>query len=244
MGKFLMGSDDPVIEHMRNLIDAWEAASDHRAIFLSCYAMMTHNMLLAVNRGDFEDNAWVSALLHRFAGYYFDALEAYEHESVGAPLVWQVAFDAARREHTHVLQNLILGVNAHINYDLVFALADLLGPEWVALSPEQRLARYRDHCRVNEIIYETINGVQDQVVERHSHAMDLVDKLMGPLDEWLTSSLISDWREQVWENATRLVETPQDEERQTILVGIEQRSLQRAHSILGQEGLTGLLDLV
>jgi len=201
-------------------------------------------MLESIENGGFEDNAWVARLLQRFANYYFSALEAYEKEPGGAPVVWQVAFDATRQPRTHVMQNLILGVNAHINYDLVFALMDMLGPEWAALSPDGRLMRYRDHCQVNEIIYQTVNAVQDQVIDRYSKAMGWVDQLMGPLDEWLTASLISDWREQTWESATRLVETLADVERQAFLEQVEQRSVHRARSILGREGLRGLLDLV
>ena len=239
-----MGGEDPAIAQMQHLIDAWEVKGDRRLIFLSCYAMMTRNMLQAIDSGQFEDNAWVAALLHRFASYYFNALEAYEREPVGAPIVWRVAFDATRQPHTHVLQNLVLGVNAHINFDLVFALADLLAPEWPTLTADQRLARYRDHCQVNDIIYQTVNAVQDQVIERYSRAMGLVDQLMGPLDEWLTASLISEWRERVWENATHLVESVQDAERQALLEQVEQHSIHRAQSILGRQGLGGLMDLV
>jgi hypothetical protein len=240
----MMDNEELVLRQMQSLIDAWEEKGDRRAIFLSCYVMMTRNMLAAIDSGSFEDNAWVSTLLHCFATYYFNALQAYETEQAGAPGVWQLAFNAARQPHTYVVQNLVLGVNAHINYDLVFALADVLAPEWEDLSEEQRGARYRDHCHVNDIIYQTIDSVQDQVVDRYSPALELVDELMGPLDEWLTSKLISDWREEVWENATRLVQSLNEAERETLRKEVEHRSLNRAHAILGQEGLAGLVDLV
>jgi hypothetical protein len=79
--------------------------------------------------------------------------------------VWQRAFDAAQVNDTHTLQNLILWVNAHINYDLVFALSDLLFPEWLGISVEQIRSRSRYHCHVNQIIFATIGRVQDQVIE-------------------------------------------------------------------------------
>lgn len=243
-GYGIMDSTDPVIDQMQLLTDAWEGNGDRRAIFLSCYTMMTRNTLAAIQAGDFEDNAWVSRLLHRFAEYYFDALTAYQRQPGAAPDVWQVAFHASTLPDTHVMQNLILGVNAHINYDLVFALGDILQPEWDGLSPELRGRRYRDHCHVNEIIYQTINGVQDQVVERYSRAMGLVDTVMGPVDEWLTSGLISDWREEVWENAILILETTGDPEREALQAAIRQRALQRAHAILGQEGFRGLFGLI
>jgi hypothetical protein len=31
---------------------------------------------------------------------------------------------------------------------------------------------------------------------------------MGPLDEWLTSRLISAWRDQVWQDTIRLIDLP------------------------------------
>ena len=227
---------------MQALIDAWEKAGDRRAIFLSCYVMMTRNTLEAIEAGDFEDNVWVYTLLERFAEYYFVALEAYEHEQI-TPMVWQLAFNATRQPHSHVLQNLILGVNAHINYDLVFALTDMLMPEWGGLSEEGRLSRYRDHCHVNEIIHHTIDSVQDQVVERYSPAMDLVDKFLGPIDEWVTSRIITDWRDEVWEHATRLVQSS-EEERQALYQEVEKNSVKRAHSLLGDEGFIGLKNLI
>ena len=124
-----MSGEDSVINRMQAYIDAWEKAGDRRAIFLSCYELMTRNMLAAIGAGDFEDWAWVYALLERFAEYYFAALDAYEREQT-IPVVWKLAFNAAQRPMSHVLQDLILGVNAHINYDLAFALADMLTPEW------------------------------------------------------------------------------------------------------------------
>lgn len=233
-----------VIDRMQRLIDTWDKDQDERWVFLSCYAMMTGNMLAAVEGGEFEDCEWVDALLHRFADYYFIALESYERGDGNTPEVWQRAFDAAQASGTHQLQSLILGVNAHINFDLVFALSDLLLPEWLGLSDEQKRSRYRDHCHVNEIIFDTIDRVQDQVIERDNPEMDVVDKLMGPLDEWLTSRLITAWREQVWQDATRLVDQPQDGERQDISAQVESRALQRTEVILGQAGISGLIDLL
>jgi len=238
-----MAGEDIVINRMQAFIDAWEKTGDRRTIFLSCYAVMTRNMLVAVEAEDFEDNVWVGKLLQRFAEYYFTALEAYEKEQ-RAPIVWQLAFNATRQPQIHVLQNLILGVNAHINYDLVFALADTLMPEWPDLNQEQRLSRYRDHCHVNEIINHTIDSVQDTVIERYSLSLEVLDKVMGPLDEWITSWFIADWREKVWENATLLLQSSDDIEREALRQKVEKHSIGRAHSLLGDDGLVGLMNLI
>lgn len=232
---------DFVVGRMQSYLDAWESAKDHRAIFLGCYLMMTRNMLAAISAEEFEDNAWVSRLLHRFAEYYFSSLEGFEKQQI-IPAAWTLAFEAAGQPRLHVLQNLLLGVNAHITYDLVFTLVEILTPEWKGMSPTLRLSRYRDHCHVNEIIRQTIDSVQDQVIERLDPAMKWVDEALGPLDEWMTSWFIADWREEVWENAVHLL-TCTEIEREGISRQVEQRALDRGSALLGEGGISKWKDL-
>jgi hypothetical protein len=167
-------------------------------------------------------------LLHHFAGYYFDALDAYEAEGEDPPAVWRCAHDAARRSNTPAISLLLLGVNAHINYDLVLAVADLLEPEWPALSDAERHARYEDYCRVNDTIGRTIDSVQDTILEKREPFMALVDTLFGPVDEWLVSRGITEWREEVWGHAVRRVETTGDAQREVLRQEIEASAMRWA----------------
>ncbi len=224
-------SSVPILQRMQDHLRRWEEAGDRRAVFLRCYSMMTENMLTAVARGEFQDSVWVNNLLHHFADYYFVALEAYEQDPVTAPPVWQIAHDCCKSPRLKALQNLLLGVNAHINYDLVLAVSDVLQDEWEVLSPQQRELRYADHCKVNVIIAQTVDSVQDQVIERYDPEMDLVDKLMGSLDEWLISRLIASWRDQVWRNAIDRVLASQAE-RALLTQKVEKACLEIADSIL------------
>jgi hypothetical protein len=228
----MTSEERPALIRMTTLVDHWEAAHDRRAIFLGCYRLMTSNMLDAIEAGRFQDAVWVSRLLHRFADYYFDALKLYDQQRPDTPAVWQLAFDATRDEDVMTLQHLLLGVNAHINFDLVFTLVDLLAPEWTELTDERRAQRHADHTLVNRIIGETVDAVQDQVIDRHSPWYDFVDKLLGPMDEWLTSRLISQWREEVWENAVRYLAAATPEEREALRQRIEQQALQMGSAML------------
>ncbi len=221
----MVSSEAPVVARMQSLILGWKEATNPQAVFLSCYKMMTGNMLDAIERHEFRDPAWVSRLLHCFADYYFVALEAYEHDPQAAPPVWQLAHDTTRDPRTLPLQNLLLGINAHINYDLVLTLVDLLRPEWREHSDEQRAARYSDYCHVNEVIARTIDRVQDEVLEPGMPAMELIDRLLGPLDELLISRLINHWRETVWQNAYCLLEAGADEERLALIQQVEGEAL-------------------
>lgn len=220
------------LDRMRAQAAAWRKAGDHRSLFLACYATMTEAMLDNLAAGRFRDPAWVRILLDRFADYYFDALDAYETGAGSLPLVWKLAHDQSRLEKLHVLQHIMLGINAHINYDLVLTMHELLRPAWPGLDERDRADRRADHETVNEVIAETIDRVQDEVIEGESPVMDVVDKLMGRMDEWLLAELIRSWRREVWHDVANLLAASTNEEQEEIRRDVERRALRRAEQIL------------
>ena len=224
--------DPKVTDRMQDLIDQWEEVSDQRSIFLSCYKMMTENMEAALRRQDFKDTIWVESLLERFAEHYFTALHAYDQDPHSAPQVWQVAYDFTRDENAWALQKLLLGVNAHINFDLVLTLTEMLEAEWENFSEDERLSRYWDYCFVNDIIAQTIDAVQDQVLEPAMPFMELVDRLFGRQDERLIARLLNRWREHVWEDAMSLLAGKASGEHVRVIQKVEANALKLAREIM------------
>jgi hypothetical protein len=225
-----MDAGRPVVFKMDALIRALENSADQKVVFLSCYRMMTGNMFAAIARHEFHDCAWVDALLEHFAGYYFAGLDAYQRDPLSAPAAWKLAHDAAGDPSVSALQKLLLGVNAHINYDLVFTLEDLLRAE----GERPRATRYEDFCFVNDVIARTIDAVQDQVLDPAMPVMDLVDRLLGPVDEYLVSRLITGWRENVWNQAVGLLEARDAQERDRLAGRVEEEALRIGRAILFQ----------
>lgn len=221
-----------VIERMHTQALAWEQSEDKRAIFLRCYSMMTGNMLTALDNDRFHDTIWATQLLNVFADYYFHALAAYDQSPSETPAVWQFAHDAAKERKLHVMQHLFLGINAHINYDLVLTIVDMLQPEWHQLNEAQRQLRYEDHCKVNEVIAETIDQVQDTVIERYDPLMDVIDRMLGRVDEFLLSRLITHWRETVWQQAMSILACQHAQEREEIRLEVEEEALKTARWIV------------
>ena len=225
-----------IADKMAAQVATWQASSDQRAIFLDCYLRMTRNMFAAIDAAEFRDAVWVARLLHRFAGYYFAALRAYEGDRLSTSPVWRIAHDAAGDQQTLALQNLFLGVNAHINYDLVLTLVDLLGPVWVRLDETERLRCYADYTHVNDVIARTLDSVQDEIVEPAMPALRIVDALLGRVDEWATARLITGWRAEVWQHAVAILETTDparcEEQRQAV----ESATVQRAAWVLASLG--------
>jgi hypothetical protein len=62
--------------------------------------------------------------------------------------------------------------------------------------------------------------------------MDVIDRALGPLDEMLISRLIRDWREKVWQNATRLLETSEPDEQALLIRQVEEEALRLGRIIV------------
>ena len=228
---------------MNDLLRDMQQRSDGRSAFLQCYSLMSGNMASASREGAFHDPEWMQHFIAHFANYYFQALDQYEADKRTAPSVWVLAHDTALHTTCSAVQKLLLGINAHINYDLVLTLVDLLEPEWEQLDRSRRRERYEDYCTVNGIIAQTIDSVQDLVLETCSPEMALVDIALGRMDEWLISRLITSWRDEVWEKAVEQLELRDASVRETSRQELESRTLTRGEAILFRKGMGSLKDL-
>jgi Family of unknown function (DUF5995) len=216
---------------MLQLLDGWAATGDGRCAFLECYSMMTASMRSALATGEFLDPPWVDQLLEHFAVRYFDAVDAFERDGSG-PRPWVVAFTAASDPDRPVLQQLLLGINAHINHDLVLVLVDLLDGVWIDGGVELQSRRRQDFEEVNRVIARTVDQVQDGVVERRSAAMRVLDVVLGPVDEWTAGRLLNRWRARVWTDACSILSNPDPGTRAAQVAEVERRATRRAQRLL------------
>lgn len=209
--------DAALLQRMEQQLTLWQEQADRRATFLACYTLMTRHMLAGLETERFADGPWVHQLIHDFAAYYFVALATYEGQANGLlPEVWSQTHRMTLDPETPVIQSLLMGVNAHINCDLALVLDDLLEPTWAASSPAVRARRYSDYRQVNAVIAETINSVQDDVIAPQARGLHLVDFALGPLDEWCTARLITNWRNDVWQHTLDILDAPDAPTRQAM----------------------------
>ncbi len=225
-------ANHPELGRMKTQLQIWERSGDRRGVFLSCYSLMTQNMLEAIVQNRFNDNAWVHRWLVHFSDFYFAALDGYERKASNLPLPWKMAFDATRDPNTFILQNLFLGINAHINFDLILALVNVLDPEWGSLSPEKKMVRYQDFCRVNEIIAGTLDLAEDRLLKPFLPLYSLADDLLGPLNEWMAVQFITNWRDRVWRLSVRYLDTKDIQLRQGQIRYIELSATDQARAFL------------
>jgi hypothetical protein len=175
------------------------AAGDRRSVFLTIYVKMTKGVIQGIEMGAFHDSVWARKYLIEFANWYREALLNFEHGNLQAvPQPWQLAFSASRSGHTLVIQDLLLGVNAHINYDLAYTLDE------ISIDPK-RAKKLQDHNRINRILASLVDTAQSILSELYSAAgLAEVDVSLGHFDEWFTLFSLTEARDLAWKNATSL----------------------------------------
>ncbi|MEF8901752.1 MAG: DUF5995 family protein [Halovenus sp.] len=184
---------------LQELLSAFESRNDRRAVFLSIYTEMTDAVAREVQQGRFADPSWVGGYLVAFANLYREAVHDYEIgdlSSLADP--WQLAFQAAERNDSLALQDAMLGVNAHINYDLALAVDE-------AGVRSDRETKYDDHSRITDVIAAIIDDAQDLLIDDYgAENLETVDELLGQLDERFSVLTIDQCRDSAWRTAVAL----------------------------------------
>ena len=169
---------------------------DRRSVFLTVYAAMTETVHGGLQRHRFADPAWVEAYLVAFAERYRAAFVAFESGRLDeVPSPWLVGFDASLGGETLVIQDALLGVNAHINYDLAHTLCD------VGIDPD-RASKRADHDAVNGVLADLVDAVQSALAATYAaEGLTDADELLGRADETATLRGLTEARHLAWANA-------------------------------------------
>ena len=160
-----------------------------------------------------------------FARLYFDAYDAW-HAGRAADVApaWSIAFQAARDHAMSAGGNLSLGINAHIQRDLPFALAA------IGLVKPDGTSRKTDHDRVNIFLNRVTDDLYAEIARRFDPTIDDTN-LPGSADDTGVFQLIPTWREIAWRNAERLVAATTPEERASVANSIEAYAASQAETI-------------
>ena len=158
---------------------AFESARDPRCVFAQAYARLSHELAGALPGAGFSDPEWVARLGGVFAGYYLRALHAYDARAL-APGAWATVFHAAEHGRTSVIEDLVLGMTAHIVNDLPQALCD------VGLRAPDGSSRIADYHRLNDVLGAAIGPIQDEISRRYDPWLHVLDQLFEHYDEILS----------------------------------------------------------
>jgi len=215
---------EDVLLGLTTLESSFVAQRDKRGIFATVYTLLTRELAARVERGEFEDPDWLRLYIPAFADLYRQALLAYDEDPEGAPKPWRIAFDAARTDSLFI-QDIFLGINAHINNDLPLALRA------VTIDPD-RESRYRDHVKVNDTLRRATGPVQDRIRDLYAPGLDLLDIAAGEFDEIVTNFSLEKAREAAWWGGVSLVDAEDEAVRDRRVEEIADRSAVLARLIL------------
>jgi hypothetical protein len=217
---------DDLVSVMQRHLRKWDDAQDQRATFLRVYITMTNSVNAHLHDGYFLDPPWIERVAVRFASYYFDAFERFE-SGERAPPSWSLAFTNARERKGFVLQDILLGMNAHINNDLAQVMAEILREE----GDTHSLRRRFDHNQINRVLDRVIPRVETEVASHYGRLIQPLGTVMGSLDRALATFGLITWRDNVWQNAQFLLAAQNEAERRLVVSVIEEDALHVAQQI-------------
>src|SRR3954470_3845430 len=182
---------------MQSRLDALTREQEPLRDFLGTYRRTTSAIGRAVDEGLFEDAEWVERWDVAFAELYLAALDAHlAGEKPARP--WRLAFDAP--PDLAALRHVLLGINAHVNYDLPQALLAVISDDDFA-DASLMASRRRDHERIDGVLAGRVAAEDDELA---AHGRTLTDRLLQPLNRLSSRRFLRESRMKVWHNTVAL----------------------------------------
>lgn len=191
-----MTAIDDVARELADRAAATPPDQPHRRAFIETYRRTTIAVGAVVDGAGFEDPEWVSRWDVEFAGLFLRALDA---DVAGAPVPrpWRLAFDAPAQLPT--LRHVLLGMNAHVNYDLPQSLLAVITDEEFG-DPVLLDRRRRDHERIDAILASRVSAEDNAIGGRRT----LLDRVLTPVNRAGTARFLREARQKVWHNTMLL----------------------------------------
>jgi hypothetical protein len=192
---------DPVAEVVAQLqqrLDNLTADRRHWRPFLGTYLRTTEAVGAAVRDGLFSDAGWVQRWDVVFAELYLLAHDAdLAGEQAMVPRPWQLAFAAPAE--LPALRHVLLGINAHVNYDLPQAMLQVIDEQDFS-DPELLACRQRDHQRIDTVLAGRVRAEDVALGSERT----VLDRLLTPLNRLGSKRFLREAREKVWHNVREL----------------------------------------
>jgi hypothetical protein len=192
---------------------------DHRAVFTTTYITLTEQLRAAAvaRPSKFLDLPYLYREVRNFAAYYFRSIR---RNDLGKPVppAWEIAFDVARNAEANAAQDMLLGINAHVQSDMAFVLASM------GLVDKGGRSRKPDHDVTNEVLADAYQRVIDRVAQRYDPILLTTNASWNPVEDIAALEMVKGWREMVWRNAERLINAHSPGERAQVGDSIEQQA--------------------
>jgi uncharacterized protein DUF5995 len=189
---------DQVLKEMDGIV-AWTLANNSRAgYFAALYRRVTRTVRSRIGTGYFDDDQRMETLDVTFATRYLTAFQQWQTGDPAMSACWKVAFDAVADPTLIILQNLLAGMNAHIDFDLGIAAAQVAG------TMEGLESLHDDFNKINALLACLVPTVFTELGEL-SPLIHLVEDVDEAGEENLVDELMKVARDFSWLFANELV---------------------------------------
>jgi len=195
-----------VLEELINIRNQCVSKNSRLALFTQVYYLTTKNVLNAIEAREFEDSRRMEKFDVAFANMFIKAYRQF-NSNEDCSQVWQVVFDHQFTKLT-VVQQVLLGMNAHINYDLGVVCNEFF--------KQDELKDFeRDFLHINNVLQKSIDQMQEGI-GKVSPLFFLLDWIGNTGDEKLIDFSMRHARGQAWRLACRLSESKSEFEREML----------------------------
>ena len=191
---------EEVIQNLDTIITTAKETSSRVGFFAALYRQVSLQIQQRIAQGQFDNNIRMDEFATRFANRYFSALDDYRQGNEISK-AWKGVWAATEQTDLIIVQHLLLGINAHINFDLGVATAQT--------SPGDELPSLKnDFDQLNNLLANLLDEVQS-VIGEFSPWMDILDRVGGRTDESIANFSITKARQSAWQQANILAyQTP------------------------------------
>lgn len=183
---------DDAIAVMDHEVDRCLDTGDAGGYFAVVYRAVTARVRDGILAGEFADGQRMEEFDVLFARRYLDAREQWRAGGE-VPESWSLAFETGASKRCMVMQHLLLGVNAHINFDLGVAAA-------AAAPPGEVRALKADFDAINDVLEGLVDRMQESIAAVSPWAR-YVDRAGMRFDEAMVNFSLRQARDEAWDFA-------------------------------------------
>jgi hypothetical protein len=190
---------DEVLHELDQIILTCRTAGSRFGFFATLYRNVTIKVKEGIAASVFDDGPRMERFDVAFANRYLAALGSFRQNQ---PLsnCWRIAFETNSRYWPLIIQQLLVGTNAHINFDLGIAAA--------GIAPGAELPTLRaDFDRINTILSSMILKVRTDI-EGLSPWIKFIDRLAPTTEDTIVNFSLNKARASAWLVATLVNATP------------------------------------